>query len=240
VTVPEPAFFEKKTRTSSQAASLLPLLPTGHVWVKICGFSDPEHVELSVRSGVDALGVVLHPPSPRHVSLAHALELRQVAQAVRPDVHVLAVTVDWSFAALADLVTATGVTGLQLHGDEPASLVAQLQAAFPGLLLVKATGRPPRSGNWGVLDARGADAVLVDASTPGPLPGGTGTRLCWQRPQTDVPVLLAGGLTSENVGEALSVVLPYGVDVSSGVETAPGVKDPGKILQFLDAVRSTS
>lgn len=212
-----PAFFEPR--------------PHGRFWVKICGLSKPEDAHLAASHGADAIGVVRHEGSPRYVGLDAAMA---VAEAARPAL-VVAVVVDPSDNEVDMLVTNVGIDILQVHGAVEVSTFDHWRCQYPGLAFVRAVRIPP-DGDWPQLVAGGADAVLVDAEVPGCM-GGTGTTLRWRPANAPVPIILAGGLTPTNVAEAVIAVRPYGVDVSSGVECAPGEKDPDLIVDFLNAIR---
>ena len=204
--------------------------PPAGIWVKICGVTDPTDAEAAAAAGASAVGVVSRPASPRH---APDDVIRAVVAAAAP-VPVVAVTVERDPGELAAL----GVAGVQLHGAARAA-VPRLRHDHPGLLILRVCPVPPDCPVWPPLRAEGADLVLVDAAVPG-VPGGTGRTLAWQRPEADAPVVLAGGLTPENVAEAVAAVAPYGVDVSSGVESSPGVKDARRVADFVAAARAAA
>lgn len=205
----------------------------GRVWVKLCGFRDPDLAAVAVAEGADAVGVVLHDASPRNCAPGAVAEIVAAAAPVA----VVAVVVDRARADLADLVTTTGVRAVQLCGTEPPADIAWLHDTFAGLCVIRTRRVPPTAPDWGRLEPDGADAVLVDADVAGSA-GGTGVGLAWQVPDADVPVILAGGLDAASVAGAVEVVSPFGVDVSSGIEVARGVKDAGRIREFMDAVRA--
>lgn len=207
----------------------------GRLWVKMCGFTDVALALVAVNAGADAVGVVIHEPSPRNASLAVAAD---IVDAVAPT-PVVAVVVDRARDELAAVIEATGVSGVQLHGHETAADVSWLHAEYPDVFVVKARRFPKDEVVWGRLDSAGADAVLVDAEVAG-IAGGTGTSVRWQQAEADVPVILAGGLDAANVAKAVEAVSPFGVDVSSGIESSPGRKDSASIDRFMDAVRSVA
>jgi phosphoribosylanthranilate isomerase len=204
----------------------------GRVWVKICGITTPDDAAAAAEAGADAVGAVWHPPSPRHVGAA---VITQLAKAAAP-VPLIIVAVDRAGDDLARIAEATGAGGVQLHGQEPAALVRQLRRVLPGRIIVRARRIPPGEA-WPPLHSDGADAVLVDTHVDG-VPGGTGRKLMWQRAVADAPVVVAGGLNPDNVAAAVSAAAPFGVDVSSGVESAPGRKDHGLMRAFVAAARS--
>lgn len=205
----------------------------GRVWVKLCGFRDADLAAVAVAEGADAVGVVLHDPSPRNCAPEAVAEI-VAAAAPMP---VVAVVVDRPRDALAELVATTGVAGVQLCGDETAADVAWLHDTFVDLCVIRARRVPPAAASWGRLDPDGADAVLVDADVVGSA-GGSGVALAWQAPDAGVPVILAGGLDAASVARAIEVVAPFGVDVSSGIEVHRGTKDAGRIREFMDSVRA--
>lgn len=206
----------------------------GRVWVKLCGFRDPALAAVAVAEGADAVGVVLHEPSPRNCSLAQAAEVVAAADPVP----VVAVVADRSRAELQRIVPATGVAAVQLCGSEPAADTAWLRDEFAGLCVIRVRHLDPSAGAVGRIDPGGADAVLVDAEVAGSA-GGTGVELALGEPvDAEVPVILAGGLDTASVARAIAAVRPFGVDVSSALEVVRGTKDAGRIRSFMDAVRA--
>jgi len=210
--------------------------------VKICGLSTPETVRASVEAGADYLGFNFFPRSPRYVTLELAAELGRLV----PD-HVLnvALSVDADNATLDDIVAALKPDILQLHGAETPERLIEIKSRY-GLTLMKAI---PVSGPEDLekvaLYHDSADLLLFDAKPPksmeNALPGGNGLVFDWsllagQKP--DTPWMLSGGLTVENVREAIEMTGAEAVDVSSGVETGPGQKDPALIEKFIRAARS--
>jgi phosphoribosylanthranilate isomerase len=202
---------------------------------KICGLRRAADVDAAVAAGAHALGFIFYPPSPRAVTVDAA---RALTARVPLWVDKVAVFVATGPAQTLATVDAVGATCIQWHGDLTPELcralgsrrlVWALPAARPSLARVAAV-RP-----W-------LSAVLLDASVAG-LHGGTGTLADWGAARevcaalAPLPVILAGGLTAENVGEAIAAVRPFGVDVASGVERAPGVKDPERVRRFGEAVR---
>jgi phosphoribosylanthranilate isomerase len=207
------------------------------VRVKICGLRETADVETAVRAGAAYVGFVFFPKSPRNVTLGEAASL---AAAVPPGVAKVALTVDADDATLEAMLAAVPIDMLQLHGHESPDRVAAVKARF-GLPVMKAVGVAGEE-DLPALEAYGrvADQILVDAKpAPGAeLPGGNGLAFDWRLiagRRWPVPWMLAGGLTAENVGEAIRLTGARQVDVSSGVESAPGFKDPVKIEDFLEA-----
>lgn len=203
--------------------------------VKICGLSTPESVAASVSAGAAYLGFNFFPGSPRHVTPEVA---RALAVEVPPGVAKVGLTVDALDDELDRLVEAVPLDILQLHGRESPERVAAVRDRY-GLPVMKAVGLRDEA-DLAALDeaARAADQVLVDAKPPpgGPLPGGNGVAFDWRLlagRRWPGPWMLAGGLTPENLADAVRLTGAAQVDVSSGVETAPGVKNSARIRQFL-------
>ncbi len=207
------------------------------VEAKICGITRPEDAELAVRLGATRLGVVFA-WGPRVVTVAQAEEIVAAANGVP----VLAVVATSDPEQLADLAAATGVRGFQLHGGSGTAVAAALRRAGLEVWRVAAldTALAPVDALRSL--AEEADAVLVEPRVTGQS-GGRGIPLATtigQAARTALrghSMVLAGGLRADTVAEAIRLVAPDGVDVSSGVESAPGVKDPGLLRQFLEAVR---
>jgi phosphoribosylanthranilate isomerase len=205
--------------------------------VKICGLREKVHVETAVRAGAAYVGFVFFPKSPRNVTLDEAARLAAV---VPPGVAKVALTVDADDAMLDALLAAVPIDMLQLHGHESPDRVREVRARF-GLPVMKAVG-VAEEGDLPALDAYGrvADQILVDAKPPkgADLPGGNGLAFDWKLiagRRWPVPWMLAGGLTPGNVAEAIRLTGARQVDVSSGVESAPGLKESAKITEFLAA-----
>lgn len=207
--------------------------------VKICGLKEPSHVAAAVDAGAKYVGFVFFPKSPRHLDVSAAAAL---AQQVPFGVAKVALTVDATDAEL-DLITgAVALDMLQLHGAESPERVAAVKARY-GLPVMKAVG-VATAADLAALDLYGrvADQLLVDAKPPkdAVLPGGNGLAFDWRliaRKYWPCPWMLAGGLTPENVAEAVRLTGARQVDVSSGVESAPGIKDSGRIAAFIAAAQ---
>ena len=207
---------------------------------KICGLSTPEAVQAAVEGGAGYVGFVFFPPSPRDVAPARAAELAAPARAA--GVMVVAVTVDASDDQLDAISAALAPDLIQLHGHETPERVAAVKART-GVRAIRAL----RVGDAADLDAAAAfepvaDQLMFDARPPRDaiLPGGNGAAFDWailQGRRFTRPWFLAGGLDAGNVAEAVAGSGAAQVDVSSGVESAPGVKDPASIRAFLEAVR---
>jgi len=209
-----------------------------YVTVKICGLSTPEALEATIRAGADMAGFVFFEKSPRHLDLATAKRLGDLAGA---RILKVALSVDADDEALAAMIEALAPDYLQLHGDETPERVAAIKARF-GLKIIKAIGVATASDVGEGAAYRAADMLIYDAK-PLPdatLPGGNGVAFDWtlmRGAATDKPWLLSGGLDASNVGEALRVSGASGVDVSSGVEIARGVKDVERIAAFIALAR---
>jgi phosphoribosylanthranilate isomerase len=208
--------------------------------VKICGLSTPETLDVALDAGADAVGFVFFPASPRNISLETA---RALASRVQGRASKVANTVDADDALLASIVEALKPDMLQLHGHETPQRVAAVRETF-GLPVMKAL---PVETNADLLPVGSynsiADRLLFDARPPreATRPGGLGKPFDWhllENLELSIPFMLSGGLNAENVAEALRITRALGLDVSSGVESAPGVKDPEKIRAFIRAARS--
>ena len=211
--------------------------------VKICGIRTPEHATAAVEAGADFIGLVFYPPSHRVVSI---VEAQSVVAAIRAADTIGRVrTVGLFVNERADVMHATadavGLDLLQLSGDEPPELVSTLNRPVLQMLRVDSSGRTDEQRTLERITAAGPNlhAVLVDAHVPG-MYGGTGTLADWfvaADLARQTPVMLAGGLTVENVGRAMRSVRPFAVDVSTGVEINK-VKDVERIRGFIAAVRA--
>ncbi|AAV94111.1 phosphoribosylanthranilate isomerase [Ruegeria pomeroyi] len=209
--------------------------------VKICGLSDPEHLRVAAEAGARYMGFVFFAKSPRHLTVERAAEL---AVSVPVGVAKVALVVNANDAELEAITTAVPLDMLQLHGKESPERVAEIKARF-GLPVMKAVG-VAEAADLAQIDlySEVADQLLIDAKPPqgAELPGGNGLAFDWRllagRKYWRKPWMLAGGLTPENVGEAIRLTGARQVDVSSGVETTPGVKDAGLIREFLAAARA--
>jgi phosphoribosylanthranilate isomerase len=205
--------------------------------IKICGITRPEDALQAAALGVDAIGLVFYPPSPRHVSIEQA---RAVVEALPPFVTSVGLFVDATPEQLQTVLAEVSLDLLQCHGGESAADCAALALAGGGRPYIKAIRM--RDGVDLHAEATryaGARGLLLDAYHPA-LPGGTGESFDWARvpAQLALPIVLAGGLTVDNVGQAIASVRPYAVDVSGGVEAEKGIKDWGKMADFVAAVRA--
>ncbi len=207
--------------------------------VKICGLREPEHVVVAAEAGAAYIGLVFFEKSPRHVSIAEA---RNLALEVPPGVAKVALVVNASDEDLRAILDRVPLDMLQLHGRETPARVAEIRARF-GLPVMKALGVAEASDLAVLPDYEAvADQILLDAKAPkgAALPGGNGLAFDWRLVAGQVfekPWMLAGGLTPDNVAEAIARTGARQVDVSSGVESAPGVKDPALIRAFIAAAQ---
>jgi phosphoribosylanthranilate isomerase len=210
------------------------------VRVKICGLRTPADVAAVVAAGAGYAGFVFFPKSPRHLTIAAA---RDLALGAPEGLCKVALVVDMDDAVLDALVEAVPLDMLQLHGHESADRVAEVKARY-GLPVMKAMGVVGEDDLAALREmSLVADQLLVDAKpAPGALPGGNGLAFDWRflvGRKWLCPWMLAGGLTPENVAQAIRLTGARQVDVSSGVESAPGVKDAAKIAAFVEAAQGT-
>ncbi len=196
---------------------------------KICGVTTDEATEVAVAAGADALGFVFYPPSPRSISSKKAAPITSM---VPPFVQRVALFVDEQQSVIEETLSLCPFDMIQFHGAESSAFCEAL-----GLPYIKAVGFKTRDELMRVSDAHpNAAALLIDAWAPGEH-GGTGKIVDWTAiGDIGRPWLLAGGLTPENVAEAIEIARPYAVDVSSGVESKRGEKDLEKIRSFLSTV----
>lgn len=199
--------------------------------VKVCGITRLEDARSAVEAGVDALGFVFYSQSPRYI---HPEKARNIVGRLPPFVISVGVFVNEEASVIRDVIQASGVQVIQLHGDESPAFCRQ----FP-TKVIKAFRMQETTDLHKTISGYRVDAVLLDTYAPDVI-GGTGKSFPWDlatKAKTCGPVILAGGLTPENVAEAIKRVAPYAVDVSSGVETRPGKKDGARIKDFVQRVR---
>lgn len=206
--------------------------------VKICGLSEPETLRTAIEAGARFVGFVFHPASPRHVSLDIATTL---ARSVPTGVRSVALFVDPDDSLLSQVTGAMPLDMIQLHGNESPARVAEIRArcAMPVMKAIRIASPDDLAPVPAYEDV--ADWLLFDTKTEGPLAGGTGHAFDWTILKGHTfrkPWMLGGGLNAGNVAEALSLLRPDAVDVSSGVESARGVKNSAKIREFIQAVRA--
>lgn len=210
--------------------------------VKICGLSEPDTLEAAIDAGADFVGFIFYEPSPRNVTLerAEALGARVGGRARK-----VAVTVDADDDRLAAIIEALKPDYLQVHGSEDPARVRHIAEKF-GLPVIKVIKvRASEDVAEAAAYAGSADLIMFDAKAPedlaGALPGGNGVQFDWSllgRGEDKPAYLLSGGLDADNVGDALRVTGATIIDVSSGVERAPGVKDSALIRKFIEAARA--
>jgi phosphoribosylanthranilate isomerase len=207
--------------------------------IKICGLKTEEALDTAVESGADMVGFVFFGPSPRNLSL---LDARLLGERVKNQALKVALTVNAGSKELQGIIDALKPDMLQLHGTETPEQVALVRSKY-GLPVMKALPIATRADLSPMrLYAKVADRLIFDARAPkeATRPGGLGTPFDWtllKGIDAGVPYMLSGGLTVDNVAEAIRITGAPGVDVSSGVESSPGVKDPDKIRAFIRAAR---
>lgn len=198
--------------------------------VKICGITRIEDALEAVKQGADAIGLVFYPQSPRYVSPEQAAA---IASKIPAFVSIVGLFVDADAAEIKQVLSKVRLDLLQFHGDEPPAQCRQFSIPYMKAVRVKTDTNLVQYA----AEYADAKALLLDAFAEG-VPGGTGQVFDWTLiPQNLVlPVVLAGGLNAENVGQAISHVKPYAVDVSGGVEVSKGIKDAAKIAAFMQGV----
>jgi phosphoribosylanthranilate isomerase len=199
--------------------------------VKICGITNLADAQVAVEAGADALGFIFYEPSPRFIPVKNAAE---ISRALPPYTLRVGVFVNPAEDLVRRTIDECGLNLLQFHGDEPPEFCTQF-----GLMSMKAF-RIRDAGSLTELPKYPTDAWLLDAYASDTL-GGTGEKFNWdlavEAQKPGKPVFLAGGLTPGNVAEAIRQVRPFGVDVSSGVESSPGKKDHAKVRAFINAAK---
>jgi phosphoribosylanthranilate isomerase len=200
------------------------------VFVKVCGTTTEEDALLAVAMDADAVGFVFA-PSPRQISPAVVAD---IVKRLPPEIITIGVFVNESPARVVEVVNKVGLKGAQLHGRETPQQARWVRHRVPVLIQAFSAGDPA------IADAReyGADAVLLDAPSPG-----SGQVFDWELAEgapDGTRLILAGGLTPYNVGDAIAAVHPWGVDVATGVESEPGRKDPRKLRAFVAAARAAT
>ena len=202
--------------------------------IKICGITRPADALAAAEAGADAIGLVFYPPSPRYLSAERAVEVRD---ALPPFVQSVALFVNPDAAQVAQIIGRVKPGVLQFHGEETPGFCSQF-----GVPYIKACRVRPGADLLQYLrQFSAASAWLLDSFVKEY--GGVGERFDWslvpeRSERRDRPLVLSGGLAPDNVAEALRSVRPWGVDVSSGVESAPGIKDAAKIAEFIAEVRN--
>ena len=203
--------------------------------IKFCGLTEPIDAELAVEAGAWALGMIFWKGSRRRCKLSRAVE---IAEVVGRRAELAGVFVNAPLPEVTGVVDAAGLTLVQLHGDEGPAYCAEV-ARRTGVRVIKAA-RVRSRADIQALEPFHVDFHLLDSFHPG-LPGGTGETFAWELlagRRRRVPLILSGGLTPQNVAQGIAAVAPFAVDVASGVELSPGIKDPDALQAFAAAVRA--
>jgi phosphoribosylanthranilate isomerase len=205
--------------------------------IKICGLTRLDDAELAVESGAWALGLIMWPGSPRRCPLPAA---ERIAATLRRRAEIAGVFVNAPLDEVTATAEAIGLSLVQLHGDEGPAYCSEV-ARRTGARVIKAA-RVRGRADIAALQPFHTDFHLLDAHVPG-LPGGTGETFDWElleQRRGNVPLILSGGLTPDNVAGAIAATQPFAVDTASGTEARPGVKDPERVRAFFAAVASTA
>lgn len=200
------------------------------VFVKICGITNEDDALLAVALGADAVGFVFAPSTRR----VNAQTVHDITRRLPPEVLTVGVFRDELPARVLELALAAGLRAVQLHGHETPEVTKQVRAKMPFVIQAFAAGSPSLER----AREHGADVVLIDAAQPG-----SGRVFDWtlvDQAPVGLKVMLAGGLTAENVATAIKQVEPWGVDVSTGVEREPGRKDPVRLRAFIETARASA
>jgi phosphoribosylanthranilate isomerase len=202
------------------------------VKIKICGFTIAENARQAALAGVDAIGLNFYTKSPRHVNISSA---REIVAALPPFVNKVGLFVNANPSLIDEVLCEVALDTLQFHGDESPSDCAQYEMPFIKAIHISPEVDLIKTAN----EYSQASALLLDTYQPD-VYGGSGKSFDWSLAniELDLPIILAGGLTPENVSVAINTAQPYAVDVSSGVESAKGLKDIDKIRAFISSVNS--
>ncbi len=215
-------------------------------WVKICATTNLPDAQDSVTAGADALGFIFA-PSTRGIEVDAAVE---IIAALPAEIDKIGVFVNATPERVGEIAKQCGLTGIQLHGDEPADQMQEYRQAAGQRKIIKTLQARELLNSPNALDSylrarQSVDAILLDAGSPSQR-GGTGQTFDWTsaapivaKVRAQMPVIIAGGLNPENVAEAIRLFAPWGVDVVSGVEREMGRKDEAKLRAFVGAVRQT-
>jgi len=207
------------------------------VEIKICGFTRRQDIDDALALGIKIIGLNFYPESPRYVSLQKAKEL---LSGIKGGTTTIGVFVNPEEEDLFQIVSSLNLSGVQLHGDEPPSLIENLRKELPGKIFIKGLRVRDRKGLEEDIKRYSPDFYLLDAYDRF-IPGGTGKRIetslldgldiIWEK------VFLAGGITPDNVKGILKIFHPYGIDVASGVESSPGIKDRRKMEALIKNIQ---
>ncbi len=201
--------------------------------IKICGMTSTQDALAAANSGVEAIGVIFYAPSPRNVESQLA---RQIVECMPESVSTVAVVVDPEDALISKIVSEVKPDFIQYHGSEPPQKCDEVGIPYIKTVRVRNTNQILETAR----SYPNAKALLLDTYESQRV-GGTGIKFSWDLiPKVDQPVILAGGLNSKNVDQAITEVQPYAVDVSTGVERSPGIKEPAAIYKFVATVRSST
>ena len=213
-------------------------------WVKICGTTNLRDAQLCLAAGANAVGFIFA-PSPRQIEAATAAE---IVCELRGEIESIGVFVNQTPEQVAEIARSMALSGVQLHGDEPATSLPEFRRLLRDRKIIKTlSAQGLQNGEIDLAaylaERESLDAILLDSGSPQQR-GGTGTSFNWEavRPfaaeiRRRVPLIIAGGLNPDNVARAIEVFEPWGVDMVSGVESSPGVKDETKLREFIAAVR---
>ncbi len=216
-------------------------------WIKICGITNFEDAQTAINAGADALGFVFYDKSPRRVDAEAA---QGIVRKLPDQIEKVGVFVDADADTIRETASQVGLTAIQLHGQDSMDRVWQdsrpvREHLGVARLILAVPGDRLKQGGVLITDRAREEvfALLLDAQSNGRF-GGTGATFDWQGTRgmvqiisLKIPVIVAGGLTASNVADAIRILKPFGVDVSSGVEATPGKKDPEKIRAFIQAAR---
>lgn len=214
------------------------------IYTKVCGLTQQENVRMVVAAGADAIGLNFYPKSKRFVSQESAIELRSQ---IPKHVDVVGVFVNHGVEDVIDTAKTVGLTAIQFHGDESLAEIKHIYDCCPSTKIYRAFRLSHENLKQTIAEVAALkeagvplSAVLVDAFVAGEF-GGTGhqldRQLIQQLPTDWPPLIVAGGLTADNVADCVNAVNPWGVDVASGVESEPGIKAPDKTKQFVRAAK---
>ena len=202
--------------------------------VKICGITRLEDAEAAIELGAGAIGFVFWPNSPRYLDPERA---RAIVAALPPFIATVGVFVDQTARLVNGVAARVGLSTVQLHGDEPIEMLGEIERPVVKAMALRASTTAEEADAW-----PSRVRLLIDAYDPDQR-GGTGRAVDWKRAAAFAarrPVVLAGGLHAANVADAILTVKPFGIDVSSGVESSPGIKDHSRLRALFDAVAAAN